>query len=82
MPELVFEVVQEADGDYCAECLAENIFTEGNRWDELRKNVIEAASAFYQIAEGRLAAAESALSLALAGLANGLGEPCTGMPPL
>jgi hypothetical protein len=29
MPELVFEVVQEADGGYCAECLTENIFTEG-----------------------------------------------------
>ena len=29
MAELVFEVVQEADGGYCAECLTENIFTEG-----------------------------------------------------
>lgn len=27
MPELVFEVVQEDDGGYCAECLTENIFT-------------------------------------------------------
>ena len=25
MPDLVFEVVQEADGGYCAECLTENI---------------------------------------------------------
>jgi hypothetical protein len=25
MPELVFEVVQEEDGGYCAECLTENI---------------------------------------------------------
>ena len=29
MRELVFEVVQEADGGYCAECLTEDIFTEG-----------------------------------------------------
>ena len=28
MPELVFEVVQEADGGYCAEYLTENIFTD------------------------------------------------------
>jgi predicted RNase H-like HicB family nuclease len=47
MPELVFEVVQEADGGYCAECLTENIFTEGNTWEELRKNVVEATTAFY-----------------------------------
>ena len=36
MAELVFEVVQEADGGYCAECLTESIFTEGDTWDELR----------------------------------------------
>ena len=40
-PELVFEVVQESDGGYCAECLTENIFTEGDTWEELRKNVVE-----------------------------------------
>ncbi|HJY06465.1 MAG TPA: hypothetical protein VJ323_09110 [Bryobacteraceae bacterium] len=47
MTELVFEVVQEADGGYCAECLTENIFTEGASWDELRKNVVEATEAFF-----------------------------------
>ena len=47
MDELVFEVVQEADGGYCAECLTENIFTEAETWDELRKNVIEATAAFF-----------------------------------
>jgi len=26
--ELVFEVMQEADGGYCAECLTENIVTQ------------------------------------------------------
>jgi len=45
MSELVFEVVQEADGGYCAECLTENIFTDGDTWDMLRKNVVEAAAA-------------------------------------
>jgi hypothetical protein len=47
MPELVFEVVQEADGGYCAECLTESIFTEGTTWEQLRENVLEATTAFY-----------------------------------
>jgi len=47
MSELVFEVVQEADGGYCAECLTENIFTQADTWDELRENAIEATAAFF-----------------------------------
>jgi predicted RNase H-like HicB family nuclease len=47
MSELVFEVVQEADGGYCAECLTENIFTQGDTWDELRKNSREATAAYF-----------------------------------
>lgn len=46
MNELVFEVVQEADGGYCAECLTESIFTQADSWDELRRNVLEAVNAF------------------------------------
>lgn len=44
---LVFEVVQEPDDGYCAECLTESIFTQADSWDELRRNVIEAVKAFY-----------------------------------
>jgi hypothetical protein len=47
MAELVFEVIQEGDGGYCAECLTENIVTQGDTWDELRSNVVEAVTAFY-----------------------------------
>jgi predicted RNase H-like HicB family nuclease len=47
MDELVFEVTQEGDGGYCAECLTESIFTQGKTWDELRANVKEAVDAFY-----------------------------------
>lgn len=47
MTELVFEVTQEADGGYCAECLTENIFTQADTWEELRANVREAVSAYY-----------------------------------
>ncbi|MCX6627680.1 MAG: hypothetical protein NTW28_08635, partial [Candidatus Solibacter sp.] len=45
--ELVFEVVQEADGAYRAECLTENIFTEGDTWQQLRENVLEATAGFF-----------------------------------
>jgi predicted RNase H-like HicB family nuclease len=47
MQELIFEVTQEADGGYWAECLTETILTEGDTWDELRQNVREVVKAFY-----------------------------------
>jgi predicted RNase H-like HicB family nuclease len=47
MSELVFEVTQEADGGYCAECLTAGIFTEGDTWDAIRENVQEAVKAYY-----------------------------------
>jgi predicted RNase H-like HicB family nuclease len=47
MNELVFEVTQEGDGGYCAECLTESIVTEGNTWDELRANVRDAVRGYY-----------------------------------
>jgi predicted RNase H-like HicB family nuclease len=45
--EIVFEITQEEDGGFCAECLTESIFTQGDSWDELRANVKEAVEAFY-----------------------------------
>jgi predicted RNase H-like HicB family nuclease len=45
--ELVFEVTEEAEGGYSAECLTENIFTQGNTWEELRANVKEATEAYF-----------------------------------
>jgi predicted RNase H-like HicB family nuclease len=45
--EIVFEVTQESDGGFCAECLTESIFTQGDTWDELRANVKEVVEAFY-----------------------------------
>jgi predicted RNase H-like HicB family nuclease len=47
MSELVFEVTQEADGGYCAECLTVDIFTQADSWDELRMNVSEAVKAYF-----------------------------------
>jgi hypothetical protein len=37
--EIVFEVTQDADGGYSAECLTESILTQGDTWDALRANV-------------------------------------------
>ena len=37
--EIVFEVTQEADGGFCAECLTEGIFTQGDTSVALRANV-------------------------------------------
>ena len=47
MSELIFEVTQEADGGFVAECLTESIVTEGNTWEQLRANVQEAVRGFW-----------------------------------
>jgi predicted RNase H-like HicB family nuclease len=47
MRELIFEVTQEDDGGFCAECLTDSIVTEADTWDELRQNVKEVVRAFY-----------------------------------
>ncbi|MGH9254820.1 MAG: type II toxin-antitoxin system HicB family antitoxin [Vicinamibacterales bacterium] len=47
MSELVFEVTQDADGGFVAECLTEPIFTQAETWEELRSNVREAVAAFF-----------------------------------
>ena len=47
MNELVFEVIQEGDGGFCAECLTETIFTQGDTWEELRANVKEAVEVHF-----------------------------------
>ena len=47
MNELVFEVNQEADGGFTAECLTEGIFTQADTWDELRRNVKEAVEGYF-----------------------------------
>ncbi len=44
---IVFEIVQEDDGGFSAECLSEDIFTQGDTWEELKINITEAVKAFY-----------------------------------
>jgi predicted RNase H-like HicB family nuclease len=45
MNEFVFEVTQESDGGFVAECLTEPVFAQADSWDELRANVQEAVAA-------------------------------------
>ena len=45
--EIVFEITQESDGGFVAECLTESIITQADDWEELRANVKEAVAAFY-----------------------------------
>ena len=45
--DLVFEVIQEADGGYVAECLTESIVTQADTWEELRANVKDAVEGFF-----------------------------------
>ena len=47
MNELVFEVTQEIDGGFVAECLTEAIFTQADTWAELRSNVRDGVAAFF-----------------------------------
>ena len=47
MKEIVFEITQEPDGGFVAECLTESIITQADDWEELRTNVKEAVAAFY-----------------------------------
>jgi predicted RNase H-like HicB family nuclease len=47
MDEIVFQITQEADGGFVAECLSEDIFTEADTWEDLRKNVKEAVIGYF-----------------------------------
>ena len=45
--EIVFSVTQESDGGYVAECLSHDIFTQGNTWEELRRNAQEVVAGYF-----------------------------------
>ena len=42
--ELIFEVRDAEEGGYFARALGHGIFTQGETWEELRANVLEATS--------------------------------------
>ncbi len=45
--EIVFEVTQEEDGGFVAECLTEAIVTQADSWNELRDEVRDAVRAYW-----------------------------------
>ena len=45
--ELVFDVTEDADGGFVAECLTESIVTQGDTWAELRANVKDAVEGYF-----------------------------------
>ena len=47
MEEIIFEITQEADGGFVAECLTESIFTQADTWEELRKQVRDAVEGYF-----------------------------------
>jgi hypothetical protein len=46
--ELIFEVRDAEEGGYCARALGHAIFTEAETWEELRANVLEAATLHFE----------------------------------
>lgn len=51
--ELIFEIRDADEGGYCARALGHSIFTQGETWDELRGNVLEAVSLHFSDAVTR-----------------------------
>jgi predicted RNase H-like HicB family nuclease len=46
--ELIFEVRDADEGGYFARALGHSIFTQGDTWDELRANAVEAAALHFE----------------------------------
>ena len=51
--ELVFEIRDAAEGGLYARALGHSIFTEGDSWEELRANLLEAVSLHFEHAATR-----------------------------
>jgi len=51
--ELIFEVRDADEGGYCARALGYPIFTQGETWEDLRANAIEAAALHFEEGETR-----------------------------
>lgn len=47
MRDIIFEVTQESDGGFVAECLTEPIVTQGDSWEELREAANEAVRGYF-----------------------------------
>jgi predicted RNase H-like HicB family nuclease len=45
--DLIFEVTEEGDGGFVAECLTESIVTQADSWEELRENAKDAVRGYF-----------------------------------
>ena len=46
--ELIFEVRDAEEGGFYARALGHSIFTEGDTWEDLRRNVLEATTLHFE----------------------------------
>ena len=46
--ELIFEIRDAEEGGFCARALGHAIFTEAETWEDLRANVLEAATLHFE----------------------------------
>jgi len=46
--ELIFEIRDAEEGGFCARAPGQAIFTEGDTWEELRSNVLEAVDLHFE----------------------------------
>lgn len=46
--ELIFEIRDAEEGGYFARALGHAIFTQGDSWDDLRANIVEATSLHFE----------------------------------
>lgn len=47
MKEIIFEITQESDDGFVAECLTEAIFTQADTWEQLREEVKDAVEGYF-----------------------------------
>ena len=47
MREVIFEITQDIDGGFAAECLTEPIFTQADTWEHLREQVKDAVEGYF-----------------------------------
>ncbi len=51
MKELIFQIEDDPEGGFAARSLGENIFTDGNSWEELKTNIADAVICHFEKSE-------------------------------
>lgn len=54
MKEIIFMIIESPEGGYEAEALGLSIYTDGENWEELRKNIIEAVGCHFEDEKERI----------------------------